>query len=271
VQEREPSAEGQSRSRATPSGQSLSGRHWFRAIVCCVVHQHAKSDPAARPTGRSPPATLGRPARRTPGRAPRRPRPAGRPRPAALAGAPFHTPRRCRRIRPGSPAPPAGPRTRHPGRMRRRLRTRSACAGWGRSQTLAGRSDVRSCDPFVERVSHLAAIVSPYESLGTEPRSAAGRDVGAIPHDRRRRHVDARERVGRRPFVRIGVRRRRRLVLPYPPIPAGRRSCQRAHPGYVAVEETMAEAARFDDVKVLVENQWVPLAEQKLKRPLRAQ
>lgn len=37
--------------------------------------------------------------------------------------------------------------------------------------------------------------------------------------------------------------------------------------GYVAVGETMAEAARFDEAKVLVEDQWVLLADQKLNAP----
>jgi len=37
--------------------------------------------------------------------------------------------------------------------------------------------------------------------------------------------------------------------------------------GYVAVGEAMAEAARFDEAKVLVEDQWVLLADQKLNAP----
>lgn len=39
--------------------------------------------------------------------------------------------------------------------------------------------------------------------------------------------------------------------------------------GYVAVGETLAEAERFDAVRVLVDGQWVPLAEQELVGPYR--
>ena len=37
--------------------------------------------------------------------------------------------------------------------------------------------------------------------------------------------------------------------------------------GYVAVGETIGEAARFDEAKVLVDDHWVPLADQRLNAP----
>ena len=37
--------------------------------------------------------------------------------------------------------------------------------------------------------------------------------------------------------------------------------------GYVAVGETLAEAARFDQARVLVDDQWVALSDQKLSAP----